>query len=109
MKINIYEKKKVIKTYEADKYDLMFGTLEDVADALQLDKLETGSDSEILKMASNLVIHGKDTVKELMKDIFDGLTDEELKKTKVKEIAVVFLDVVKYTIAQLNILPKSKN
>lgn len=109
MKLNVYEKKKVIKTYETDKYDLMFGTLEDVADAMKLDQLETGSNSEIIKMATNLVVHSKETVKELLKDIFEGLTDEELKNTKVKDIATVFVDVVKYTIEQLNILPKSKN
>lgn len=109
MKLNVYEKKKIIKTYETDKYDLMFGTLEDVADAMKLDQLETGSNSEIIKMATNLVVHSKETVKELLKDIFEGLTDEELKNTKVKDIATVFVDVVKYTIEQLNILPKSKN
>lgn len=109
MKLNVYEKKKVVKTYETDKYDLMFGTLEDVADAMKLDQLETGSNSEIIKMATNLVVHSKETVKELLKDIFEGLTDEELKNTKVKDIATVFVDVVKYTIEQLNILPKSKN
>lgn len=109
MKLNIYEKKKVIKTYETDKYDLMFGTLEDVADAMKLDQLETGSNSEIIKMATNLVVQSKETVKELLKDIFEGLTDEELKNTKVKDIATVFVDVVKYTIDQLNLLPKRKN
>ena len=50
MKLNIYEKKQVIKTYEADAYDLMFGTLEDVADAVKLDDLKSGSDVELLKM-----------------------------------------------------------
>ena len=109
MKLNVYEKKKVVKTYETDKYDLMFGTREEVADAMKLDQLETGLNSEIIKMATNLVVHSKETVKELLKDIFEGLTDEELKNTKVKDIATVFVDVVKYTIEQLNILPKSKN
>lgn len=109
MKLNVYEKKKIIKTYETDTYDLMFGTLEDVADALELDKLETGSNSEIIKMATSLVINSKETVKNLLKDIFEGITDEEIKNTKVKEIATVFVDVVKYTIQQLNIIPKSKN
>lgn len=44
-----------------------------------------------------------DTVKNLLKDIFDGLTDEELKNVKVSEIASVLIDVVKFTIQQLNI------
>ena len=102
MKLNVYEKKKIVKTYEADTYDLMFGVIEDVADAVKLDELKSGSDVEIIKMAGNLVIKSMDTVKELLKDIFDGITDEELKNTKVSEIAMVLVDVVKYTITQLN-------
>lgn len=109
MKLNIYSKKKIVKTYEADTYDLMFGTVEDVANAINLDTLKTGEDVEIIKMAGNLVLSSMDTVKNLLKDIFEGLTDEEIKNTKVQEIAVVLVDVVKFTIAQLNLLPHSKN
>lgn len=109
MKLNVYEKKQVIKTYEIDAYDLMFGVLEDVADAIKLDELKTGSDVEILKMVTNVVLHSMGTIKNLMKDIFDGITDEELKHVKVTEIASVLVEVVKYTLAQLDLLPKTKN
>ena len=108
MKLNIYEKKKVVKTYETDAYDLMFGTVEDIADALKLDELQTGADVEIIVMAGNLIKTSKETVKELLKDIFDGLTDEEIKKTKINEIVGCLVDVVKFTVSQLNI-GKSKN
>lgn len=101
MKLKIYEKKQVIKTYEVDTYDLMFGVLEDVANAIKLDELKTGTDAEIIKMAGNLVIHSMDTVKDLFKDIFEGITDDELKKCKVSEMAIVLVDVVKYTLDQL--------
>lgn len=109
MKLNIYEKKKIVKTYEADTYDLMFGVLEDVANAIKLDDLQTGSDVEIIKMVGNLVLHSMDTIKDLLKDIFEGITDEEIKNTKVSEIAVVFMEVVKFTITQLNNGIGSKN
>lgn len=102
MKLNIYEKKHVVKTYEVDTYDLMFGVLEDVADAIKLDELKTGTDVEIIKMAGNLVVNSMETVKDLLKDIFEGLTDEEIKKCKVSEIATVLVDVVKFTLNQLN-------
>ena len=101
MKLNIYEKKQIVKTYEADSYDLMFGVLEDVADAIKLDELKTGTDAEIIKMAGNLVLHSIDTVKDLFKDIFEGITDEELKHCKVNEMAMVLVEVVKVTITQL--------
>lgn len=109
MKLNIYEKKKIIKTYEVDTYDLMFGTVEDVANAIDIDSLKTGADVEIIKMVGKLVMTSMDTVKNLLKDIFDGITDEELKKTKVSEIATVLVDVVKFTIAQLNLGGNGKN
>lgn len=102
MKLNVYEKKQIVKTYEVDTYDLMFGVLEDVADAIKLDELKTGTDVEIVKMAGNLVVNSMETVKDLLKDIFEGLTDEEIKKCKVSEIAMVLVDVVKFTIKQLN-------
>ena len=101
MKLTIYEKKQPVKTYTAETYDLMFGTVEDIADAMNIDSLKTGADVEIIQMAVNLVRNNMDLVKDLLKDIFDGLTDEEIKKTKVKEIARVLVDVVKFTITQL--------
>lgn len=103
MKLNIYNKKEIVKTYEVETYDLMFGTIEDVADVIELDKLETGSDVEIIKLVGKLVMGSMDTVKNLLKDIFDGITDEELKNTKVSEIAKVLIDVVIFTVAQLNL------
>ena len=103
MKLNIYENKKVVKTYTAETYDLLFGTVEDVAEAVHLDELQTGTDTEIIKMIGKMVLNSMGTIKDLLKDIFDGLTDEDLKKVKVSEIAKVLLDVVKYTIIQLNI------
>lgn len=102
MKLNIYEKKQIVKTYEADTYDLMFGTIEDVADAIDLDSIQTGTDMEILKMAGKLVLTSMDTIKDLLKDIFDGITDEEIRKTKTAEIATVLMDVVRYTMTQMN-------
>lgn len=109
MKLNIYDKKQIVKTYEAQTYDLMFGTVEDVADAIKLDELKTGSDVEIIQMVGNFVLTSMGTVKDLLKDIFDGLTDEELKNTKVSEIAVVLIDVVKFTVTQLSIGNNGKN
>lgn len=109
MKLNIYEKKKIVKTYEADTYDLMFGTVEDVAAAVKLDNLKDGTDVEIIKMIGNLVLSSMDTIKDLLKDIFDGITDEELKHVKVKEIVSVLLEVIRFTIKQLNIGIEEKN
>lgn len=101
LKLNIYEKKKVIKTYTAETYDLMFGTVEDLVDLINLDKLETGTDAEIIRLVGNVVIKGMDIIKPLLKEMFDGLTDDELKNTKVSEIATALVEVVKFSISQM--------
>ena len=101
MKLTIYENKKPVKVYTAETYDLMFGTVEDIAEAMNLDNLRTGSDVEIIGLAVDLIKRNMATVKDLLKDIFEGLTDEEIKHVRVRDIARVLLDVVKYTISQL--------
>lgn len=108
MKLDIYENKKIVKTYEASEYDLMFGTLEDVAEAVKIDELQTGSDVEIIKLVGKAVMTSMDTVKGFLMDIFDGITEDEIRRAKVSDIAVVLLDVVKYTILRLRSL-NSKN
>lgn len=109
MKLNIYNKRNIEKTYVAETYDLMFGTVEDLIDVVDLDKLQTGSDAEIIKLVGNVVINGLDIIKPLLKDIFEGLTDEELKRTKVKEIAAVLVEVMKFAIAEIGKGTNSKN
>lgn len=101
MKLTIYENKRPVKVYTAETYDLMFGTVEDIAEAMNLDNLRTGSDVEIIGLAVDLIKRNMATVKDLLKDVFDGLTDDEIKHARVRDIARVLLDVVKYTIGQL--------
>lgn len=109
MKLNIYEKKKIVKTYEAETYDLMFGTVEDFIELVDLDKLQTGSDAEIIKLVGGVVLKGMDVIKPLLKDVFEGLTDEELRNTKVSEIASVLVDIVKFAVTELSKGANSKN
>lgn len=103
MKLNIYNGDEIVKTYEKDSYRLRFGVVEDVAQAVNLDELKEGSEAEILRMIAKLVITSLDTIKGLMKDIFPGLTDEEIRNCSVDEMAMVIFEVIEFTIKQLNI------
>ena len=108
MKLNIYDHKEVIKTYEANEYELMFGTVEDMIDAAKLDKIESGTDAEIVMAATNLVTNSMDTVKDLLKDVFDGLTDDEIRHTRVSEIVNVVVDILMYAVSQITLFGGSK-
>ena len=109
MKLNIYEKKKIIKTYTAETYDLLFGTVEDLVDILELDTLKTASDVEVIKLATNVITKGMDIIKPLLKDIFEGLTDDELRNTHVSEIVTVLVEVIKFAINQITKGQRLKN
>lgn len=109
MKLNIYEKRKIKKTYESEDYDLQFGTVEDIMTLFNVDKLKTGSDVEIIKMVGEALPRCIGTVKPLMKDIFDGLTDDELKHAKMKDIINIIVEVIKYAFSQISIGIDPKN
>ena len=109
LKLNIYEKKKIVKTYTAETYDLMFGTVEDLIDLIDLDQLKNGTDAEIIKLVGKVLINGMGIIKPLLKDIFEGLTDEELKKTKVSEISTALVEIVKFSISQITKGTNGKN
>lgn len=92
MKLNVYKNQHDIeKTYEIASYDLMYGTVEDIFEIL--DELEDGAtEAKILKVVQ------KHRVKltKLLKDIFPEITDEELRRIKLKELVPMFIDLFAY-------------
>lgn len=109
LKLNIYNKKEIVKTYTAETYDLMFGTVEDLLDVINLDNLKTGSDTELLKIVGDAVVKGMNIIKPLIKDIFEGLTDDELRNTKTSDIAKVIIEVIKYAVNEIGKGATGKN
>ena len=109
MKLNIYEKKEIIKTYSAETYEIMFGTIDDLIGLINFDNLTVINDTEMIKMVGELVIKGYDSFKDLLKDIFDGLTDEELKNTRLSEVVTVIVTLIKFTIKQITSGVSEKN
>lgn len=102
LRLNIYNGKAIEKTYIADEIDIMFGTVEDLLDVIDFDNLN--DEKEVVKV----VIKTLNNLKPFLKQIFDGLTDEEIKRTKVKELVPLFVDIVTYTMEELKAL-MSKN
>ena len=109
LKLNIYNKKEIVKTYTNDTYDLMFGTVEDFLDLINLDELKTGTDTEIIKLVGKACMKGMSTVKALLKDVFEDITDEELKNTKISEISAVLINIVKYSVGEISKGARGKN
>ncbi len=104
MKLNIYKNQKEIeKTYEIDEYDIMYGTIQDIFEVLDggLEKLK--DNDQILK----LITENRGKLEDLILDIFasEGLTKEELRRIKLKELVPLFIDLFAYVQTSF----KSKN
>lgn len=101
LKLNIYEKKNIVKTYPCETYDLMFGTVEDLLNVIDVDNIQAGDRVELLKAIAKVLAHSMDIVKPLLKDVFEGLTDDELRNTKFKDIVNVLAEIITYSISEL--------
>ena len=98
--LNIYsaDKRTVEKTYTAETYDLMLGTVEDLMQVIDVDKMS--DNVEITKM----VLKSFAKLKPFIKDIFPDATDDDLKRVKIKELIPMFIQVFKTVIDDLDII-----
>jgi hypothetical protein len=101
LSLNIYskeDKNKVEKTYTAESYDLMFGTVEELIQLMDVDKMT--DNIEITRM----VVSGFSKLKPFIKDVFTGVTDDELKRVKVKELIPTFIEIFKSVVDGLDLI-----
>ena len=105
LKLNIYskeEKGKIEKTYTAEGYDLMLGTIDDLVAVIDLDKI----DDE--KAIAGMFIKGYKQIKPLLHDVF-GATEEELNRTKVSDLLPLLVDICRASLESFDVLKKQKN
>ncbi len=102
LKLNVYKNKKVEKTYEVDEYEIMFGTVEDILKIIDIDKI--GDNVELVKM----VLKSLNQIKPFLKKIFQDISDEELRRTKTKEIISLFVQIISSSISDLDLINGNK-
>lgn len=104
--LNIYDPvtRHIAKQYTAETVDIMFGTIEDLIEVIDVDKL-----NDNMEWAKFIAMSMK-KLKPLLKEVFTGVTDEELKNTKIKELVPLFINIFKYMMKEINSLSdNSKN
>ncbi len=105
LKLNIYsatEKGKIEKTYTAEGYDLMLGTIDNLVSIIDLDKIEDD------KAVAGMIIKGYKQIKPLLHDVF-GATEEELNRTRVSDLIPLIIDICRASLASFEILKSQKN
>lgn len=101
IKLNIYRKdnkNEIEKTYTAETYDLMLGTVEDIMNVIDVDKMNDKAAVAVM------CVKGYSKIKPFIKDVFEGVTDEELNRVKVKELIPAFIDICKSIVDSLELV-----
>lgn len=110
LKLNIYKNRVVEKTYSVDEFDIMFGTVEDIVSLIDFNVFSKNiSDADLIKMVMPLIGGGFEQVKNLLKEIFPELNDEELKRVKIKEIIPLLVNLVSFSLNQISSVGSGKN
>lgn len=103
--LNIYDAEdhsRIEKTYTSDTFDIMFGTLEDFMSVIKIDTITNRQ-----QVAAN-ALKAFGSLRPLLKDVFRGVTDEELSRTKVPELIPLFGDIFVVAMDELGqVTPKN--
>lgn len=97
MKIDIRKRGEIIKTYTADIEDVNYGVIEDVSRIVDLEMLDNITDQEATKLINDIVKTKASEVKSILKEIFDGVTEQELRQVKPRQISAALYEIVVYT------------
>lgn len=101
MKLNIWKNQREIeKTYEVESYRVLYGTILDLTKAIDLEALAvqlnpaTREDLEFIKIIGNVVYTSRDMINELLLDMFEGLTMDELKRVDINDIIQCLIELI---------------
>ena len=112
LELKVYDRKgkEVEKSYETDTYSLMFGTMEDFLEVINLDAFTgNGNKTELAAAVTNLIRGGMDKFKPLLMDVFDGITEDELRRCRVADLVKVVIKIVNYSIDEIKGAATGKN
>lgn len=107
LKLNIYEDRfcrKVKKPLTANAFELSTAICEDVLDIVKIDLWEGGlsalSEESQFEIVVGIVKDALPYFKEFMAELFE-VSPEELRNTKIADIARVVMQIVKYSVKEL--------
>lgn len=95
LKLTVYTGKKP-KTYTTDTIDCSFGVIEDVIAELDFEKINDK------KQLTAMVLKASKQLRPFLKDIFHGISDEEIRSAKMSDIVNIFKNIYTYAIEELD-------
>ncbi len=101
--LNIYNGNQIEKSYKATEFILTTGICEDVLKEVDIEKITSGDMTE-KKLGMEIIkvlVKSFDKFRPFIEQIFVGMTDEEYRRTNIKEVGSVLFKIVTYTINEL--------
>lgn len=93
--LKIYEGKNVVKEYNAETLDLSFGVIEDILDALDFENMTDQ------KQLAGMIVKASKQLRPFLRDVFDGVTDDEIRHTRINNLVAIFKDLYTYAMTEL--------
>lgn len=103
LKLNIYKRGQIVKTYTTSTYDVELGICEDLLNLLQLEKYADADKLGNIPVSDivGIVVKNYDKFIDLLHDIFPELTEEERRHIKLVELKDLFIALAKDTVTKL--------
>lgn len=89
------------KVYTAETLDCSFGVLEDILDALDFEDLTD------IGQVGVAVLKASKRLKPFLKELFEGVTDEELRTVKTSNLVEIFKGIYAYATEELGAVGKA--
>ena len=93
--LKIYDGKNVVKEYRAETLDLSFGVVEDILDALDFENMTDQ------KQLAGMIVKASKQLRPFLRDVFDGVTDDEIRHTRINNLVSIFKDLYSYAMTEL--------
>lgn len=106
IKLNIRDdKNQIAKTYTTEEVNLKMGTVEDIIEVVNIDKLINNADDTAVNLydvIASLMTNSYKLCKPIIKDIFPEITEEELRNVNFKDVISLVVDIIRYSISDIN-------
>lgn len=101
--LNTYDREgKIVKTVEAQMFDIEFGTIRALMKVLDIDNIE--DTAELLKTVTN----AWEEILSILGQCFPEMEDDDWTHVKVKELLPVLLDIIRFTFSEIMTIPASE-
>lgn len=103
--LHIYDKsgKNLVKMYEAQPYELPFGTIRTLMGIIKVEDMSNqGELIKVIASAWNEVI-------DVLNNVFPDCTEDEWNMVKTKEVLRVIIGIAKFAISDIFVIPTEKN